>query len=79
MKKTYYIYYTAKNNCAHKTIVKNKTLGYTLIYINQVLNPLEYTIFDRDTWNTSEPEGLIAFSANPHNYFYNMTHKSTCK
>lgn len=70
-RKTYYIYYTAKNNCKHKEIVKSKTLSQVIEYIDKYIKPLEYSLFDIDTCNTSETKGLIAFSANTYNHFYN--------
>jgi hypothetical protein len=75
MKNTYYIHYTTKNNLAHREILKNSTLDIVIKYINQVLKPVEYSLFDFDTQNTSEPKGLVAFSANPRNYFYNNINK----
>ncbi len=63
--KTYYIHYTLKNNCAHMTTVQG-TLAQAIGVAND-FKIKHWAIFDRDTWNTSESDGLVAFSTtNPY-------------
>lgn len=68
--KTYYVHVT-KNNMARM----DKMNAYDPLDVKRILNSLniwDFCIFDHDTWNVSEQDGLIGFSKE-NIYWYNMS------
>lgn len=71
-KMTYYIHYTDRYNCAAFTKI-NTFIKELHEYIENMVHEgnKNISVFNFDTWNTSEPEGLVMFDKN-NNYWNNF-------
>lgn len=70
--KTYFAHYRDLNNCAQMRTFKSAKLSHVLKTLTNISKNKDFAVFDFDTWNTSEPQGLVAFgSGNAWNTYYN--------